>query len=178
MGGFAAFGGFLAEDAVMGRRFAEAGLRVATSFVPVENRNVVGTIARSFERHSRWAKMRRALSPAFFTIEPVFSPMLVALAAALVVPGRVTGAVLAASILLQTSTALTAMWTVRGRPLSWRYAPLEVVRVLFMFACWLSACTSRTVSWRGNALGVGRGTALTPLLASATEGEGATARAA
>jgi hypothetical protein len=120
------------------------------------------------------ASVRRALSPAFFMIESVFSPTLVAL----IVPGRVTCAVLAASILLQTLTTLTAAWTVRGHPLSWRYAPLEIVRVPVMFACWLSACVSRTVSSRGNALGVGRGTALTPIRVDATEDERASARSA
>lgn len=180
LGGFAAFGNLLAEDAAMGRRFAEAGLRVATSFVPVENRNVVGTVARSFERHSRWAKMRRAMSPTFFAIEPFFSPILVAIVAAFLVPGRLTCAALAASTLLQTFTALAAAWTVRGQPLPWRYAPLEIVRVFLMFACWVSACLSRTVSWRGNALAVGRGTVLTPIppVSTEDEDEDVTARAA
>lgn len=177
LGGFAAFGNLLAEDAAMGRRFAAAGLRVATSFVPVENRNVQGSVARSYERHSRWAKMRRALSPTFFAIEPFFSPILVATVAALLVPGRVTCAALAASALLQTGTALSAAWTVRGRKFPWRLAPLEVVRVFLMFACWVSACLGRTVSWRGNALTVGRGTVLTPIPPVSTGDEDVTATA-
>lgn len=176
LGGFEAFGRLLAEDAIMGHRVTEAGLRVATSFVPVENRNVNGSIARSYERHSRWAKMRRSLAPTFFAIEPIFTPILVAVAAALVVPNRATLAALGASILLQTFTAAAATWTVRGGPFPWRCAPLEVVRVAVMFACWVSAWTSRTVRWRGNALAIGRGTFLTPLAPTAAEHEGEAAR--
>lgn len=184
LGGFAAFGEVLAEDAVLGRRFAKAGMGVATSFVPVENRNTVGSVARTFERHSRWAKMRRALSPAFFAIEPLFSPLVVALAAVLASPSQSTLAALAVAALVQTVTALAAAWTIRGGAFPWHLAPLEVVRAFVMLGCWASAWISRGVRWRGNALAIGRGTVLsqvapmmpmTPPPGSSPTGEGAIA---
>lgn len=177
LGGFSAFKSLLAEDAVMGQRFAAAGMRVATSFAPIENRNVRGSLRRTFDRHARWAKMRRALSPAFFAIEPFFSPALVASASFALVPCRRTAAMLACALLLQTTTSWASAWVVRGRPLAWRYLPLEAVRLLVMLGCWLSACMSRTVVWRGHALTIGPGTVLSRPRAT-DEGESSAAHPA
>lgn len=164
LGGFEAFGGVLAEDAVMGQRVVDAGFRVATSFHPVENRNVGGSVPKSYDRHARWAKMRRAIVPRFFTLEPLLTPMIVATAAALFAPCRLTALLFVASVVVQTATSVAAVWTVRGRPLPWRYLPLEALRVLVMLACWASAWASRTVVWRGNVLAIGKDTVLTPVL--------------
>jgi len=155
LGGFAAFGGFLAEDHVMGRRFADAGLRVATSFVPVENRNVDATVARTFERHSRWAKLRRALAPTLFTLEPFLVPIIVATVATLLVPSRVTVAALGIAIVVQTFGAHVAVRAARGSWLPFRYAPLEIVRSVVVVGCWFAAWWSMTVTWRGNRLVIG-----------------------
>lgn len=163
IGGFESFGDLLAEDAMIGRRVAREGVRIATSFVPVENRNVGGSIGRMFERHSRWAKLRRAMSPLFFAIEPFFSPMLVALGAMVVAPSRTTLLLLALAMTVQMATSLGAAWTIRRRPMPWRFVPLEVVRAVLMLACWANAVWSRTVRWRGHPLLVGRDTVVTPL---------------
>jgi ceramide glucosyltransferase len=165
LGGFEAFGDVLAEDLMIGRRVSELGLRIATSFAAVENRNVVGSVMRTFDRHARWAKMRRAILPQFFALEPLFVPAFMALVAALVAPSRTTLALLCASIIVQTITAHAAAWTVRGRPLPWRYAPLEIVRIFLMLACWANAWMKRTVTWRGHAFAIGTGSTITPLAA-------------
>ena len=78
LGGFQPVGHVLAEDHVLGRRFLEAGLKARTSFEVVENRNVACTVARTLERHTRWAKLRRSLNPAGFLAEPVLTPVVVA----------------------------------------------------------------------------------------------------
>jgi hypothetical protein len=107
--------------------------------------------------------MRRSTVPGFFALEPLLAPINVATLGLVVAPSRVTAALLGIAIVLQTVTALVAAWTIRGRPLPWRYAPLEVVRTFVMLACWATGWLSRTIVWRGHAFTIGSGSAITPV---------------
>src|ERR1700722_6190968 len=162
LGGFHPVGHVLAEDYVLGRRFQAAGLRARTSFDVVENRNVACTVARTIERHTRWAKLRRSLSPAAFVAEPVLTPIVVASAGVIAAPCKLTAAVLAVVCLLQTACALLAVRLLRGRALAWWYAPLEIARSYVTLLCWAVACVSRRIAWRGHPFSLGRGSVIVP----------------
>jgi ceramide glucosyltransferase len=162
LGGFQPVGNVLAEDHVLGRRFLKAGFLARTSLDVVENRNVACSAARTIERHTRWAKMRRSLSPSAFAIEPVLTPILVASAGALAAPSKVTVGLLGVVCLLQTVCALLAVRLLRGQALAWWYAPLEIVRSYVTLACWACACASRRIAWRGHAFVLCRGSVIVP----------------
>ena len=174
LGGFERVGAVLAEDFVLGRAFAQAGHRVRVSTAAVENRNVACSIARTLERHTRWAKMRRAITPAGFALEPLLCPVLVASFALAATRSREAAAALVAAALVQTAGALLAMRVTRGAWLRPWLAPLEIVRSYLLFLCWLRACASRRVRWRGHDLLLGPDSAI----AFATAREGADAIAA
>jgi ceramide glucosyltransferase len=153
----------LAEDYVLGRVFAEAGLEVRTSYVAVENRNVRSSLRRVVERHTRWAKMRRAISPATFFLEPLMAPVAVATPAFVLAPCRTTAVLLLTSALVQTAGAWVTTRVLRGRWLAARYLPLEIARTFVLLFCWAMACASRRVSWRGHAFQLGKDSRITPI---------------
>ena len=169
LGGFQPVGHVLAEDYVLGRRFLEAGFSARTSLDVVENRNVACSTARTMERHTRWAKMRRSLSPSAFAMEPVLTPIVVASAGVVMAPCKLTAGLLGAVCLMQTVGALLAVRLLRGQALAWWYAPLEIVRSYVTLVCWGCACASRRIAWRGHPFVLCRGSVIVPVGDSTTE---------
>ncbi len=163
IGGFSVVGDVLAEDHALGRRFLDAGFAARTSLGVVENRNIDRSVKRTLERHTRWSKMRRALFPLPFVAEPLLTPVVVASLAAVVAPGKLTALAWAISCVLQTCSAMLAVRVLRGSWMSWRYLPLELVRSYVAFFCWVRACVSRRIDWRGHVFILKRGSVIEPL---------------
>jgi len=162
IGGLARVGDLLSEDHMLGRAFAEAGFGVGISLTPVANRNVACSLTRTVERHTRWAKLRRAIAPVGFWFEPILSPIVTATFACLLVPNKMFCLAFVAAVLLQTSCAFLSMRILRGQTLSWYWAPLELVRAYVLFFCWACACLSRRVSWRGHHFELARDSVIVP----------------
>jgi ceramide glucosyltransferase len=162
VGGFGRFGSLLAEDQALGWAFAEAGMNIRTTFDAVHNRNTRCTVRRTLERHTRWAKLRRALHPAGFVVEPILSPLVVATIVAAASRSQLAVAVAGSVALLQSAVALGTVAFLRGQPLARRYAPLEIVRAYLVFGCWVAACLSTRIHWRGHALLLKRGSVIAP----------------
>ena len=162
LGGFARFGEVLAEDQLMGRAFVEAGMGVRTSLDVVHNRNTSCSVRRTLERHTRWAKLRRSLHPVGFLFEPLLTPLTVAIVVALVAQTQLALATVGVVANAQTVVALTMVALLRGRGLAWKHAPLEIVRTVLLFGCWLAACASTRIQWRGHPFVLKHGSLIAP----------------
>jgi ceramide glucosyltransferase len=156
VGGFEAVSNVLAEDHVLGRLFHDAGFGVDVSFDPIENFNVDCSLSRTIERHTRWAKLRRSICPLAFMIEPFFSPIVIATMMTILAPSRPTLAALGIVTVIETACAFRSLFLLRGRALAWNFLPLEIVRAYVLFYCWLRACMTRRIAWRGNTFILGR----------------------
>jgi ceramide glucosyltransferase len=163
VGGLAVVANILAEDDTLGRIFRAAGWQVRVCAEAVENRNRQCGLQRTLERHSRWARMRRAVCPQGFVFEPLLSPLVISLAGLALAPGRATAVMLGVALALQTLGAYTATALLRGKLPPPSFVPLEIARALVLFGCWVYGLGGRRISWRGHSFLLGPGSALEPV---------------
>src|SRR5262249_15320961 len=151
----------LAEDDVLGQRFRARGYHVDICFDPIDNRNVGASLTRSIERHTRWAKMRRAIAPVCFSLEPLLSPLVVASMLLGLAPSRSTAIAVAAACVLQVAGAAHVERALDAR-IRIRRLAVEPFRSYVTLLCWIQACVSRRVAWRGHAFELRAGSRLVP----------------
>ena len=162
IGGFSSVANYLSDDEMLARMLADAGYAVRVSVWPVENRNVSCSLDRTIERHTRWAKIRRAMTPWAFTFEPALSPISIATLACLALPTDSLRLAFLSAVVLQTTGAAVTNCALRGGAFRWYWAPLEILRSYLLFFCWLRACATRRVNWRGHEFELGRDSAIAP----------------
>jgi ceramide glucosyltransferase len=162
VGGFARVAHLLSEDHMLGKAFTQCGYKVRVSLSPVQNRNVACSLRRTIERHTRWAKLRRAIEPVGFWFEPILSPMVITTIGCAILPSKNLALAFVSAVVLQTVGAVITTRVLRGSAPRWYWVPLEIVRAYLLFLCWLRACTSKRVSWRGHDFELARDSAIVP----------------
>lgn len=147
LGGLQAFGNYLGEDYMMGAAFAKAGV---VSCISLPTRNVLGPIPVGtwYDRHARWAVMRKTLVPVtFYVMEPqVYLAWPTLLFIAGVIPAWLLGVLTVARILVDGFN-----YSIQAKEAP-RLADLLLVPVkeAVLFVAWLRAVLTFHVKWRAN----------------------------
>ncbi len=162
IGGLRRAGDHLAEDHLLGRWMTDSGWVVRTCLHAIDNVNVRCDLSRTVERHTRWARMRRRVTPwgSGLALEPLLNPMVPAAVAAGLHPTALTAGALCFAVVFQVLGAALSLRALRRDEPVWRLAVLEPLRVALALWCWARAWASDRVSWRGHSFRVGHMTAL------------------
>ncbi|NVJ06762.1 glycosyltransferase [Myxococcus sp. AM001] len=173
LGGFFSVKDVLAEDYVIGQWVTrKLGRRVVMAHTPVFNVSLRKSVLSFFQRYLRWSVIHRtAVSPGTYLAQALLNPTPLALLGAMLAPAPDTAALCLVVALGKVAVDLSTVRALRPQPLSWDAVPAVFAKDALLFAAWSYALFSRTVSWRGTRLRVGRGTRLMPVRTASLSSE-------
>lgn len=147
LGGVSALGRYLAEDYMAGFGIRQLGYEICVARLPI--RQVIGdyTMSQFWNRHVRWARIRKAQAPFAFFAEPVMQPFFLALLGA-----AITGHGGTAFGLLGVFYAADAL--VRRRSPGLMDAWVWMKREALAPVLWAAAAFGSEVEWRGKRMRV------------------------
>jgi len=160
--GFSALSEFLAEDHMLGVYVKKAGFEIRHSTHVIDNVNVNWSLERFFNRHLRWAKMRRNLNMFHYLIEPLSNPIFISLIGLLGQPNLFSLVTfLLASALKTGIDVITARQL--GTDSKWYHYFLIPLKDIMVGFIWLIPFVDRKISWRGNWFKISKDTRLYPI---------------
>ena len=159
--GFKAFANYLAEDHLIGKEVKKAGYKIYHSSYVINNINIHWTMKRFFNRHLRWAMIRKRLNIIRYLSEMLINPILMSFIYMLINFNYESiaymGVVSAIKIIFDFKMA-----TAIGADLKWFYYLLVPAKDIIIGLIWFVPFVHNKISWRGNSFFISKGTRLKP----------------
>jgi ceramide glucosyltransferase len=151
-GGLMRLSNYLAEDFMMGEAMKWIGKKVKVASSPVFQR--VGTLTAKgfYDRHLRWARIRKCHTPAVLLLEVFTNSILSSLFVVLSTLNLGLSVTLTAVLIHLGIFALCDWWSsfaLQNRLGLLSFLPTWVYKEFNGVAVWLTSWTGNTVSWRG-----------------------------
>ncbi len=162
IGGFPRIANYLAEDHILGQCIRDMGYTLKVSYEAVESINHSWSLQKFFNRHVRWATMRRHVNVWHYLAEMFSNPLFFAL---FLVAWRhdwySVGAFAAAAALKSVLDMMAASFM--GATRTWHHYFLVPLKDFLIALIWFIPIYGKTVNWRGNQFLVGKHTSLAPV---------------
>lgn len=144
IGGFAKLRNYLAEDFVLGKFAAQAGMGVILSRTIVDHRIGSQNLRASIAHRLRWARSTRRSRPSGYLGQLFTHPLLLALLVCVLQPAWWPVLIVAAALRGLAAYA-TCAWILRTQP-RWH---LLLIEDLLRFVFWFAGFFGNTIVWRG-----------------------------
>jgi ceramide glucosyltransferase len=162
IGGFYAFRDVLAEDHLMGEAVRRLGLEVRISARPINSVNVNWKLQNFFNRHVRWAKLRRNINEFYYLVEAMSNPIVTSLLYALFSQDNLSWLILGTVLVYKIFADFILDWLLNS-DIRWYHYLLIPLKDLIVGFIWIVPYFSRTVVWRGNKFKIQKNTELVPI---------------
>ncbi len=162
-GGFSYFKDCLAEDFSMGETFVRSKFPISTNFVWITNINKTTTIKGFFLRMERWAKLRFRLKKHFYILEVLLNPIMIALIFAVIMRNSIGAVVFGLSVFLKITLESLNFFSLnkmdrKKYPVLLTLPFCIILKDILLFAVYFTPFFSKTVSWRGSKIKIGKHT--------------------
>jgi ceramide glucosyltransferase len=159
--GFKAFANVLAEDHLIGKEVRKAGYNIYHSSFVINNINIQWSMKRFFNRHIRWAMMRRKLNIFHYMAELLANPIMMAFGY-LIATFNYESLIIFNLISFIKIIFDFQIGTAVGADLKWyQYLLIPAKDILIGFV-WFIPFVYNKIDWRGNSFLISRGTQLKP----------------
>lgn len=159
--GFDAFANVLAEDHLIGKKVKKVGYKIYHSSHVINNVNIHWSLKRFYNRHLRWAMIRKRLNIFRYLSELFTNPIMIAFVYMLISFNHKSltlfSIISIIKIIFDFKTAVTI-----GADLKWFHFLLVPVKDIIIGIIWFVPFLHNRINWRGNSFFISKGTVLKP----------------